>query len=531
MLLGGKTNSGGVLTEKSRQENLKRLQQLEAAKKKLGAKHPSVFDINNEIQQINRKLSSSLSPQSSVSNNVSAEESNDYLDQQDTGVHGEPFGQDLNGLQMQQEDSEKRRVAKEILQNEPAQQPEGVGPQAQASAKPRVDASQEELKPTNKIPGGPARKLARRGPGVDKAVTAAGGQAEGAGETVKQGAKQLSKAAKKAASQAVKKLAARLALANPVTLVIIGVGLMLVTLAFVIGISYIGRVSTTRPSASGGTALVPVNLKTDAGALQNFMKLTGDKTVSDKVSNETNSAMRKKLLDFKESETAKNDPVLTKQIDAALGALDILSATKATESAQAFLKELGEVYNLMEGSVPVWAASESTRLPINGAVTSFNDDRHGNSFLRPEAVGGHNVYLGSNDGQTKCDAVDIGVTAGDAIYPVFGGKVLDVSSDGDESGGKKVVVTSNDGKYTVLYAHLKSVTKAKNDAILIIEPLGVAKTNNVQIEVFYTDPTSQENNCLVINHADMIDHASTARRHQNWGGYLWDRIVKTFNLK
>lgn len=537
------------MREKSRQENLKRLKQLEDAKTKLGDKDPKVFDINNEINKINNQLKPTT--KSNIVDDVSDEEYNNYFDQQGARMQAqnEPFGQDLSAPGKKGFSQRFKEGWKEGWKDKPGMRqtlgslvPDDFrkgsvstsSPMEEAGASPSAPPKTPKEEAIQRPPGGWARRVFRRGK-TNQVSPEGKGEASGTEGAAKQTTKQITdraaKAIKKLASQAVKKLAASIA-ANPVTWAIVGVGLIIIIILFIVGLSYMGTINSPGPSTSGGKPLIEVKPKdvADANALQKLLKLGGDKTIADQAVNEAASAMKKNLLDTKDLDAVKNNIALTKQIDTALGSLAILEGSKSQESAKTFLTDLGGAYNLMEGNIPTWATSVGpTRLPVAGTVTVFNNDLHGNSFLKTDAVPNHNVYIRGNTDQEKCDAVDIGVTAGEAIYPIFGGKVADVGTDGDGSEGKKVIVTSNDGKYTALYAHIKTPTKNKGDVILTTEPLGIAKTNNIQIEVYYTDDTG--NNCLVTNHADMIDHALASRRHQDWGGYLWDRIKTTFNLK
>lgn len=466
-------------------------------------------------------------------NSLASAQEIDAFEEQLTRKEQEPFGQDLNTFD---NNNQNQNIIENIPKNEPEKSSvPNSGPQAEASESPvpPPKSPKEEASP-EKPPGGLARvrNVFRRGPDAHNTESAPGGETK-TGEAARLARKQLTDRATQAIKRwAAKRWAAVLA-TSPITWVIIGIGLLIAIVLFIVAISYLGTLSTKKPSTSGGAQLIAIKPLDDAGALQNFLKLSGDKTVTEQVINETTSTMKKNLIETKDLEAVKANPALVKQIDTALGSLSILEGTKSQESAKAFLTDLGKVYDSMEGNIPTWTVDSSnpTRLPVSGTVTLFNSDLHGNSFLRNDAIDNNNVYIRSDDGQEKCDAVDIGVTMGESIFPIFGGKIVDVSSDGDTNSGEKVIITSNDGKYTALYAHVQYSSKKKDDTIVTTEPLGIAKTNNIQIEIFSTDPTTKENSCLVTTHADLIDHALSSRRHQDWGGYLWDRVVKTFNLK
>lgn len=531
------------MREKSRQEKLNPQQPSEKgnAKKRLNPNDPARSDIEQEIQKLQPVVNKISSRQISKGN--TEDEENDF-DPQNEEIENEPFGQDLNNYERQKQ---RQRLSRDIIPNEPERTP-GVltGEQAKVSAAPVTDNSAESLKTIDNIPGGKVSS-ALRGSGTASTNDAKKGEKQGrASKAIEEGKNQLVNRAKAAVKKAAAKAVAKFLAANPYTWVIVGIGLVLIIILFVVGISYMGTVNSKKPSTSGGTPIIKVEPKEQTAVLQNIARLTGNKNVTDQAINETIVPMRTTLTAAKDLEIVKNDAVLSKQIDTTLGALGVLEGNKTVENAQSFLTEMGKVYNLMEGNIPIWPTGTlPTRMPVNNPITIFNNDLHGNSFLRNDPSDNHNVYIRGEEGQEKCDAVDIGVKTGDAIYPIFGGKVLDVSSDGSNDGdGKKVVVNSSDGKYTALYAHIQYPTKytkdssgktisstdlKKGDSIAITEPLGIAKTNNIQIEVFYTE--NNINRCLVTNHADMIDHALTARRHQDWGGYLWDRVKTTFNLK
>ena len=527
------------MRERSRQDNLKRLKQLEDAKKKIGANDPKVFDINNEIKDVNNKLKSVTDQ--NISNDALGE---DILRETETQ---EPFGQDLDEFERrQEEEDQKREVARQILRNEP-QKPEvpETGPRARASAEPAEDTSMESLKSPRQTLLDRAKNALNRSRSAGKPKLPGGGagaaaKGEGAASTAGKAASQTGKLA----AQAGKAIAT--GFARAVAWIIAGgwpvwvaLAVILIAVAFVLGISYMGTISSTKPSTSGGTRLIAVDPKTDAAALQNLLKLSGEKSVTDQTINDALDKMKADLLTTKEDPAVKTNTALTKQIDSALSSLALLQGTKSLEASQNFLNQLKSMYNLMEGNIPVWqAAAGPTVSPSQEAITVFNSERHGNSFLINESVPNNNVYTTSSSG--KCDAVDIGVTVGSNIMPIFGGKVAkDPDSDGKE--GKKVIITSDDGKYTALYAHVQSPVKTgsdgkttplkKGDSLSVLEPLGAAFTNNVQIEVYYNNPDTKKSTCLVTNHADLIDHAMKNRSHEQWGGYLWDRIKRTFNLK
>lgn len=511
-------------------ELLKRLQQLKTAKERLRISNPgAVFDVDNEINKVNNALK-----QATGSNIISDQEEASDLPDEEAG-HAEelpePFGQDLNQIERQ---NQNRRATKEIIKNEPKKSEVPTdGPQAEASKDPTPPPT---TRTERELPGGLARRLMRRGGGLDK-KDAGSQEKTGAKGAAKQEAKQLAQQAiknaiRKAAAQAV----ARLAAMNPITWVIIGIGLVLVIIAFIVGIAYMGTLNSKLPSTSGGTKLISVDPKKDTGTLLNFMKLTGETSVTDQAINNSLSSIKTNLMATKDLPEIKTNDAIVKQIDKTLGALAILEGNKSTGNSEIFLTELKKVYDITEGIIPVWNTQVAgpTVFPVKSITSSTvvvtNTALHGFSFLNNSQTDNHNVYTRSEDGKEQCDAVDVGVTAGEGVYPIFGGKIMDLSSDGDETGdSKKIIVKSFDGRYTALYAHIQAATKKQGDDITNADLLGIAKGNNIQIEIIYTE--NNESSCLVTNHADLIDHALSSRRHQDWGGYLWDRIVTTFNMK
>ena len=412
-----------------------------------------------------------------------------------------------------------------------------VRPQTEADTPPApLPKSPKEEAAPEKPPGGKVMNFLNRIPGLNRTKsrnedrTKTSPEDESSSEdNTKRNVAKLAESVQKA-KKWIKGIGMAIKAGGPVLWIILAVGLILIIIFFIVGLSYFGSTGKN-VSSSGGTILRAVDAKTDAPKLENFLKLTGDTSVADTTRREATRSIKNDLLNAKDQPPIKGDTALTTAADKAINALSVLEGTTVTSAnVTGAVTPLEEFYDLLEGTTPVWQASAGpTRLPVAGTVTTFNTELHGYSFLNSAQVNNHNVYIRSNDGKEQCDAVDIGVTLNDKIYPMFGGTITDISSDGNGDTSKKIVVTSTDGKYTALYAHLLPGEKNKGDTITIADELGLAVTNNVQIEVYYTDGTG--NSCLVTNHADFLDHALKSRRHADWGGYLWDRIVKTFNLK
>lgn len=536
------------MRERTQEEKFKiRLRQLEEAKKRLGANDPALYDINDEREKIEQKLQI-------LSNNASANGDEDIR----TQARNEPFGQDLGPEK--EDDDEKQQAARQVIQSEPAKpNVPGNGPQAKASATPPTPpVSPKEAATPEKPPGGWARNTINRFRGAGKAKTPVGGGTGGAataeGEGAASAAAKTGQAAAKTGQMAAKagkaiasgfvKLWQAIVAGGPVVWIIVGVGIILIIILFIVGLSYIGTIGKN-VGASGGTALQQVNAKTDAGMLNSFAKQTGVIGASSEAAKRTSSEISTLMATATEDPAVKDNAELKNAAKVATDAAATLAATPTTANATALTTAVINFYNLLEGEVPVWIstpASGSTRMPVATitAETKFNTGLHGFSFLNTAQTDNHNVYIRSEDDKEKCDAVDIGVASDTAVFPIFGGKVKDVSSDGLDA--KKVIITSTDGKYTALYAHIKNSVKVNNsttpptstdlkvgDDLNITESIGIAASNNIQIEIYYTN--GADNKCIVTNHADMIDHALTTKRHEDWGGYLWDRIVKTFGLK
>ena len=524
------------MRERTPEEKLNiRLRQLEEAKKRLGANDPALYDINDEREKIEEKLQI-------LSKNAATNGAEDIR----TQARNEPFGQDLNSLE---DKNQKQRAANQILQNEPAKSRGTLsGEQAKVSAPPQADTSEISLKPKNETPGGRAMNALRRIRGGNKANTSgeagaegatAGGTGNAAAQAGKQFANKAAKAIKDGTKQLGKKIIQAIIKGGPVVWIICGVGLILIIILFVLGLSYMGTINKN-VGASGGTALRQVNAKDDAGMLNNFAKQIGGTTATTEATKSAAADIATYMTSAKEDPAVKGNTALETAAKTAADAAATLAASPTTENATALTTTLTTFYNLLEGDIPVWpTALGSTRMPVTTitADTKFNSSIHGFSFLNNAQTDNHNVYIRSDDGKEMCDAVDIGVPLDTPVFPIFGGNVKEVSSDGN--GASKVIITSSDGKYTALYAHITNLVKTMpdgsshdlkaGDSLVVTEQIGTAISNNIQIEVYYTDSTG--NSCLVTNHADMLDHALTAQRHADWGGYLWDRIVKTFNLK
>lgn len=315
---------------------------------------------------------------------------------------------------------------------------------------------------------------------------------------------------------------------GPTVWIIATLSIILIIILFVVGLSYMSTISSDKPSITGGTPPQPVKPIEDRELIETLLRLNGDKTVTEKITEEGAKKMTESIEIMKKDATAKNLPnasEIIKQADSALSSLTILQSNNTQENAQKFLDEAKTLFNLIEDVVLLYPidTTRRTRYPIERANKAFvfNNDLHGFSFLHKEAVPSHNVYVRDSEGGEHCDAVDVGTEINETVYPIFGGTVENVSTDGSD--GQKIMI--RDGDYVALYAHLKNVTKKKGDPISIEESVGLAKNNNIQIEIVYKEA------CLVTTHADMIDHASVNGAHDAWGGYLWDRIVNRFSLK
>lgn len=465
-------------------------------------------------------------------NNTSDEEYDKYF----STARNEPFGQDLGP---EKEENDKQRLAEQVLkqeQNKPGQAE--TSPQARAGATPKAppESPKEEASP-EEPKGGWARNALNRFRGTGKAkppvgtgtagATAAEGEAT-ASATAKTG--QIAARAGKAIASGFVRLWQAIVAGGPVVWIILGVGLILLIIFFVLGLSNMG-LGGKDVSFSGGTNLRAVDSKDDVASLSNFLKLAGDTTIASETINKSVADIKANNNNAKELDGIKENSDLVNSIDVANAAFDRLAGSQTQANAQAALVAQSNVYNLLEGVIPIWQASDGpTRKPVASDITVFNNDLHGFSFLNNAQKDNHNVYIRSEDGKEQCDAVDIGVETGTSIFPIFGGKILDVSTDGEEGAeSRKIIIQSASGKYTALYAHITSPVKNIGESISTTEPMGASFGNNIQIEVFYTGSTG--NICLVTNHADLIDHAMSTRRHQSWGGYMWDRIVKTFSLK
>ncbi len=440
---------------------------------------------------------------------------------------GQPVVENPQRPQKTRGQIEKEEVEKEAGQpSRPA--PQNASPIEKAGQAP-APAPEQKTSAKEEVPGGPARRRLwpRRNRTNNTNTTDSQVPQQNRGNASNNSRNQLlnraQEAAKKYAQAAYKKVALALA-TNPWTWIIILITVIIAIILFVLGLSLIGIFSNNKvPSANGGTTPAYVDSKnsSDRKALNTLMKLTGNDTFAEEEINETLNNVKEHINNIKNDPAVAADQTISKKADVALAQLEVLRSNKTTDNSIKFIALVKELYDLIEDVAPVYTGQ--TRLPVETTSFTFNNDLHGYSFLRPDPVDNHNVYIRDERNSEKCDAVDIGTTIGDPVYPIFGGKIVDISNDSDNGNSKKIMV--KDGNFVVLYAHISNVTKNKGDYIAINETLGAAASNNIQIEVVIN------NVCLVTTHGDMLDHAQSTALHKDWGGYLWDRIVKKFNLK
>ena len=452
----------------------------------------------------------------------------------------EPFGQDLNQLRQNKApdsgDSEQKTY-EEYFQQEKDRMDRQVkyagNPQAMASARPEgpvEPASTAKEKP----PGGWLSRLPlprrRRPQPADQGNIQSSKEAprDGTGEgTRKQLAKKTADTIKqKLSREAFKKILASL-IANPYFW-IAAIGIVLIIVLAAVAFSFFGLINTGKtPSVTGRGGPVLVDPKTNFGTVKQVLTLAGEQTVAGKSIDDTTTGIKTNLQQIKQDITTQNPAnkdTIVRYIDAAIGSLDILQSSKTEENASKFLTSMADYFNYLEDDSPIFPndASHATQYPVKSATSLvFNADLHGNSYLHPDLIESSNVYITDSSNKEKCDAVDISVNGSDkSILPIFAGEVIDVGDDG--AGGKRIAIKNGD--YSINYIHLLNVSKNKGDTVALTDVLGTAKTNHIQLETMYQDK------CLVTTHGDMIDHATKNRKHENWGGYLWDRIVTKFHI-
>jgi murein DD-endopeptidase MepM/ murein hydrolase activator NlpD len=227
------------------------------------------------------------------------------------------------------------------------------------------------------------------------------------------------------------------------------------------------------------------------------------------------------LRDVYASKTDETSKAIVSKIDLLNTSIDTLKASKTPANATAFLTRLSDLDDAIENTFESFHPNDAgypTKMPVPSANLTFNAELHGGSKLRPDHVDNNGVYTAYDQG--VCDAVDLSASQTDPVYPIFQGVVADVSSDGAD--GQKVVIQNGD--YRMLYAHLTNVNIKVGDTVNLTTSLGNPKINHIQIEAIYRDQ------CLTTTYSDLIDHNKKTPKHDQFGGYLWDRIVEKFHI-
>lgn len=292
----------------------------------------------------------------------------------------------------------------------------------------------------------------------------------------------------------------------------------LTVMAILIPLSFLGGIGGN-VSLLGKTLPQAVSPTEDKDLISNSLKLLGNSSITQAQTDELVDRNAKEILRAIEDANTKDptgkSPIAVKG-QVAIDSGNVLKANRTQKNAQTYIKNVGIFLSANQNLIPKFDGS--TQKPTKSTELTFNDDLHGGSFQRKEQADSNSIYSANNKG--TCDAVDISTSMDEAIFPIFGGKVLSVSSD--EQNGQ--IVRIQNGDYIATYAHLQKPIEAKGQNIGLDTQLGLASGNNIQIEIVY------KNKCLVTTSSDMLDYRMKDRKHAQIGGYLWDHILETFNL-
>lgn len=301
-----------------------------------------------------------------------------------------------------------------------------------------------------------------------------------------------------------------------------GGGLIVVIIAIAIPFSFLSALGGHGPNAViGHTQPQLVNPIENKDVVRQTLALAGDATASSDITDSGLTKAQEGILTTRDQYASKTDSAsldIVNKIDLVTASIATLKATKAPANATAFLDRLAELDDAIEGTFAAFSVDSPTKSPVLTKDLVFNTELHGGSKLRPDHVDNNGVYTAYDQG--VCDAVDLSADSDSLIYPIFAGTIINVSDDGTD--GKKVVIQNGD--YQMLYAHLTDVPFAEGTAVGIDKSIGKVKIDHIQIETIY------QHTCLTTTYGDLIDHAKVKPRHDNIGGYLWDRIVEKFHI-
>lgn len=441
---------------------------------------------------------------------------------------------DISDEEYDQEiDKQAARAQGRVVPNEPAETPSTLtGEQAEASAKPEEAVSPESLQTAKKAP--PGGLVQRMRSAVGKRFGrggGAGGAIEGEAAATGGGGGNLVGRARIAAQEAIKNIGKTIAkqftkaaikafFSNPYTWIVLG-AIVLIFLVIVIPLGLLGQVGKD-VSGTGKSWSRPTEPTKDATTIKQALKLGGEQVfisqnVEDGLDKVKSSVTKTKDEVINQNHPQKNEIVA--KADLTLTSIDLLQSEKTDKNVTNFLNNLKGFLLFFENQLPSYPADRKTRFPVDNPTLIFNTDLHGGSYQRPEHVDSHGVYTAYDEG--ACDAFDIAVNYDQIVYPVFGGQIVEKSSDG--LGGEKVVI--KDGDYEVLIAHLTEVGAKQGDTVSINDPLGKPLGNHIHIEAIH------QTTCLTTTVSDLIDFSTKDRAHDKIGGYIYDHFKTFFHLQ
>lgn|GEM_PF-2476363 len=295
--------------------------------------------------------------------------------------------------------------------------------------------------------------------------------------------------------------------------------LLAAAIAVVLMIIIFAILGAIKSGANGSTPNQPVGSASDSTILQKTLIASGDKEIGSGITDTVMADLQRNLADLgdkTDDPTAKGKTEeIVQKIDRFLLGHDSALGKEIIADIRAILPQIAQ--QIPKIGVP-------TRQPVS-TILGFNENLHYGTPLRPEVRTDnleHGTYM--YYGQGIADAVDLFVEKDSDVYPIFAGKIIDISDDG--TGNQKIVIQNGD--YELLMAQIKIQDSIKvGQNITTSQSIGkvaeVEGFNEIHIELAY------QGKPVVTTALDKIDYLSNDKL--DWGAYLWNHIKEAMNLQ
>lgn len=296
--------------------------------------------------------------------------------------------------------------------------------------------------------------------------------------------------------------------------------LLALAIAAVLMIIIFAILGAIRSGANGSTPNQPVNSASDATILKKTLIAGGDKEIG---AEETDSTMAELQRNLSDLAGKTDDPAIKSRADETVQKINRFLLSHDPALGKEIIADIRAILPQIAEQIP--KIEVPTRSPFDNAILGFNENLHYGTPLRPEVRTDnleHGTYM--YYGKGIADAVDLFVEQDSDVYPIFPGKIINISDDG--TGNKKIVIQNGD--YELLMAQIKIPDNIKEgQTVTASQSIGkvaeVEGFNEVHVELAY------QGRPVVTTALDKIDY--TANDQSNWGEYLWNHIKEAMNLQ